>query len=353
MITVGVDAHKSLHVAVAFDGGGREVGTWRGPNSPTGWAGLRAWALPLGEPRVWGIEGAWNYGRGLAQQLVAAGETVYEVNARWTALQRRGARRAGKSDRLDAHAVAQFARREAPRLPRVQADDITATLDLLTRERATAQSDAIRLRNQIHALLLQLDPHYKDHLPDVRTRAWIAAVVEYRAPESGPLPEVRAASVRRLAQRLRQAMDQIRELGQQIRGLTTKAGFAPLTRICGINLLTARTLAGILGPGQRFASDAALAAYAGVAPLEASSADRIRHRLNRGGNRQLNAVLHMIAVTQLRSWPPAQAYVARRVSEGKTQREARRALKRFVIRAIWQAWRLCGTPHLHTQAQVA
>ncbi len=148
-------------------------------------------------------------------------------------------------------------------------------------------------------------------------------------------------------------MDQIGDLGQQIRVLTVKAGFAPLTRICGVNLLTAGTLAGILGPGQRFASDAALAAYAGVAPLEASSAGRVRHRLNRGGNRQLNAVLHMISVTQLRSWPPARAYVARRLSEGKTQREAMRALKRYLVRAIWQAWKSCRLSDLQTQARVA
>ena len=96
-----------------------------------------------------------------------------------------------------------------------------------------------------------------------------------------------------------------------------EAGFTPLTGICGVNLLTAGTLAGILGPGQRFASDAALAAYAGVAPLEASSAGRVRYRLNSGGNRQLNSVLHMITVTQMRSWPAVRAYITKRVSEGR------------------------------------
>ena len=353
MITIGVDAHKRVHVAVAFDTGGREVGVWSGPNTPGSWSRLRTWAASLGEPRMWGIEGAWNYGRGLAQHLVGAGETVYEVNARWTALQRRGARRPGKSDRLDAHAVAQFVRREAPHLPRVQPDDVTATLDLLARERATAQSDATRLRNQIHALLLQLDPVYKDHLPNVRSRAWIEAVARYRRTASDVLAEVRSASVRRLAQRLRQVADQIDSLSLQIRTLATEAGFAPLTRICGINLLTAGTLAGMLGPGQRFASDAALAAYAGVAPLEASSAGLVRHRLNRGGNRQLNAVLHMIALTQMRSWPPARAYIDRRVSEGKSQREARRALKRYLIRAIWQAWKTCAPADALANARAA
>ncbi len=114
MITIGVDAHKRLHVAVALDGTGQESESWRGPNSPAGWDHMLEWALALGEDRTWGVEGSGNYGRGLAQKLVEAGETVYEVNPRWTALRRRGARRRGKSDRLDAHAVAHFVRQEAP-----------------------------------------------------------------------------------------------------------------------------------------------------------------------------------------------------------------------------------------------
>ena len=353
MITIGVDAHKRLHVAVALDGFGREIGAWSGLNSPQSWNRLREWALGLGESRAWGVEGSGSYGRGLAQKLVEAGETVYEVNTRWTALRRRGARRLGKSDRLDAHAVAHFVRQEAPQLPRVLLDDSTATLDILTRERASIQSEAVRIRNQIHALLTQIDPQYKEHLPDLRSKKGLDALAAYEATGLRPIQQARASSVRRLAQRLRLAMDQATDLGGQIRSYTAQAGFSPLTRICGVNLLTAGTLAAILGPGQRFATDAALAAYAGVAPLEASSAGLVRHRLNRGGNRQLNSVLHMITLTQMRFWPPARAYIARRVSEGKTQREARRALKRFLIRAIWQAWKTCPAAKAQVDAQAA
>src|SRR5687767_11389744 len=98
MITLGVDAHKQVHVAIALDEAGRETDQWRGANSPDGWESLHAWAVTMGGERQWGIEGAWNYGRGLAQHLVAAGEVVYEVNARWTAEGRRRARRPGKTD---------------------------------------------------------------------------------------------------------------------------------------------------------------------------------------------------------------------------------------------------------------
>jgi len=106
MLTPGVDAHKQVHAAVALDDAGREVSRWRGPNSTQGWRDLAQWATPLGDRRQWGIEGAWDYGRGLAQYLVAAGETLYEVNPRWTALGRRSARTPGKTDALDARAVA-------------------------------------------------------------------------------------------------------------------------------------------------------------------------------------------------------------------------------------------------------
>jgi transposase len=343
MITLGVDAHKQVHVAVALDDAGHELGRWRGPNSQRGWEQLARWAVELGEPRRWGIEGAWNYGRGLAQQLVASGETVYEVNPRWTALSRRSARKAGKSDPLDAHAVAMLVWREGDALPHVAAEDETVILDLLVTERESALAEATRLRNQMHYLLLQLDPEYRAHLPNLQTQAGLTALESYTPPQATDLAQERATAVRRLAQRLRLALDQAEELAAQIR---TRAGqsFSPLTRLCGINLLTAGALAGIMGPGRRFASDAQLAAYAGVAPLEASSASVVRHRLNRGGNRRLNAILYRIALTQARYAPEARAYLDRRVAEGKTRREALRALKRFLVRAIWRLWQECVAP---------
>ena len=97
LLTLGVDAHKRVHEAVALDEAGREIGRQRVPNSAAGWRDLLAWATGLGAPRRWGIEGAWGYGRGLAQHLVEAEETVYEVSPRWTAQGRKSARRPGKS----------------------------------------------------------------------------------------------------------------------------------------------------------------------------------------------------------------------------------------------------------------
>lgn len=339
MLTIGVDAHKQVNMAVAIDAAGREVARWRGPNTTAGWQQLAAWAVALDGDTRWGIEGAWNYGRGLAQHLVAGGAAVYEVNARWTAAERRRARTPGKSDGLDARAVALVVWREAGTLPAVAADDETGILALLVRERDGVVAEATRLRNQAHQLLLQLDPDYRTRIPSLKTRQGLLALASYATDSAHPLQQQRAGMLRRLAQRLQLLVEQARELAAQICELA--APFAPLATICGIDLLTAGALASLLGPGRRFASDAQLAAYAGVAPLEASSAERVRHRVNRGGNRQLNAILYRIAMTQARCSPAARAYLARRVSEGKTKREARRALERYLARAIWRRWQVC------------
>jgi transposase len=219
-------------------------------------------------------------------------------------------------------------------------EDETALLDLLTTEREGAVGEASRLRNQIHALIMQIDSTYQAHMPALKSQAGLKALETYESPDPRPLQQERAAAVRRLAHRLQLALRQADELEERIKRLA-EASFSPLTRLCGVNLLTAGTLAAILGPGNRFATDAQLAAYAGVAPLETSSAGLVRHRLNRGGNRRLNAALYRIVLTQAHHHPEAKAYIERRVSQGKTKREAHRALRRFVVRAIWKLWQEC------------
>jgi len=340
MLTIGIDAHKRVHVAVALDERGQEVGIWRGPNSRAGWAELLAWAPGRSEGRQFGIEGAWGYGRGLAQHLVAADEHVYEVNARWTAAGRRRARNQSKTDRLDAQAVARFVCQEGLGLAQITAEDESAVLDMLTVERNSAVGEATRTRNQLHAHLLQLDPEYHQHLPPLRSRAGVRAAKEYTVEGTDLLRLERASAVRRLAVRLELAEDQADEMANRIRALVADR-FLPLTRLCGVNLLTAGAIAGMLGPGRRFSTDAELAAYAGVSPLEASSANTTRHRLNRGGNRRLNAVLYRIAITQAHHSPEARAYLSRRTSEGKTRKEAYRALKRYLARAVFRLWAEC------------
>ncbi len=197
MLTIGVDAHKRVHMAVAVDAAGRAVARWRGANSVAGWRQVAARAAGLGEVVRWGIEGAWNDGRGLAQHRVALGVEVFAVNPRWTAAGRRRARRPDKRDRLDARAVALLVWREAATRPVVAAEDDTAVLALLVTEREGASAEATRLRNQAHQLLLQLDPDDAKPLPRLRTKAGARALETSTSADPGPVQQQRAAAVRR------------------------------------------------------------------------------------------------------------------------------------------------------------
>jgi transposase len=356
MIVLGVDAHKQVHAAVALNELGREIGKWRGDNTVTQWHALEMWAASLGqEERQWAVEGAWGYGRGLAQFLVAQGERVYEVNPRWTARERRHARSMSKNDRLDARAVARCVLREETLLPQIRPDDETSVLTELTHGRRNALKEATRLRNQIHQQLLQIDPEYRAHLPKLRTKAGLLALETYQAPDADPtvLAQTRAVLVRRLAARLHVALGQIKELEHEIHACAKAARFGSLRSIKGVNWLTAAEIAAVLGPGDRFATEAQLAAYGAAAPMEASSAGHAHHRLNRGGNRRLNCLTHQIVVTQLRTDERAKAYCARRQAEGKSKRDAMRALKRYIIRAIFHAWKDCQQLRASQQSEQA
>ena len=352
MITIGVDAHKQVHAAIAVDEAGREVGRWRGPNARAAWDEVHRWAVQQGDDRQWGVEGAGGYGRGLAQRLVELGEVVFEVNSRWTASGRRRARKGEKTDALDATAVARTVIQEGSGLPRVHPDDESSILSVLTTERDELVRESTRIRNQIHHLLLQVDPGYKGEIGRLTTCRSLAVLSWYAAPDESALQEHRAAAVRRLAARLELVKQHVDDVSFQIEQLAATR-YSALTRLCGVNTLTAGILAGLLGPGQRFASDAQLAAYAGVAPLEASSGMRVRHRLSRSGNRRLNSVIYWIVLTQAHHSPDAQAYLARRMSQGKTRREAHRALRRYVARALWRLWVECHCPSMAAPLEVA
>lgn len=339
MYVIGVDAHKRVHAAVILDPAGREQGHWRGPNTPTGWQELWTWVdtqTPTTASRTWGIEGARQYGRGLAQQVLAQGDPVVEVNPRWTAGMRRTQRRPDKTDRLDALAVARFVGQEGVHLPQVPVEDATSVLAVLGAERTAAVAEATRLRNQVHAVLAQLPPQPDLTVGKLTTRPAVQAMTVWQSTSSLAIDQARAATVRRLATRLLLVQEQIEELTATIAAEGRQ--YPALCRLAGVGPLTAGMLAAALGPGRRFTTDAQLARHAGVAPLEASSGERVRHRLNRGGNRQLNAIFERIVLTQARCHPPARAYLARRRAEGKTDREAKRALKRYIARAVWQAW---------------
>ncbi len=200
-----------------------------------------------------------------------------------------------------------------------------------------------RVRNRLHALLLVCDPEYQRRLPALTTAAGVAACLEYAAPGDSPLSRAREQAVRHLAAQLALLADQERQLRERLEHLVA-ARFAPLCAIQGVGPVIAAGLIAELGAPRPGFGEAQLAAMAGVAPLEASTAGVVRHRLSRQGNRRLNRLLHHVALVQARSYAPARAYLARRQQEGRTAREARRALKRHLARRVWHHWQACWAP---------
>lgn len=344
MITIGVDAHKTLHVGVALDDMGRKVSDWTGGNTVAEWARFGEWLSGLGPERQVGIEGASSYGYGLSRTLLAAGERVYEVNSRLTARERRHAVRRGKSDELDAMAVGQAVLREGERLPSVIHSEGPAILAHLSAERESLVGEATRVRNQLHAVLLMVDPEYKTGEPTLRSRPAIERLEAYEEPAGATrLVGEYVRSVRRYAVRLSALMEEISALGKQIEDLAREK-YERLTEISGVSYLTAGTLAGILGTHAGFKSDAHLASFAGVAPLPASSAGNGKHRLSRAGNRRLNAIIYRIAIAQMRHPGEGRAYIDAKMKKAHSKRDAIRALKRYIARAIWRKWQLCQGP---------
>jgi transposase len=204
----------------------------------------------------------------------------------------------------------------------------------------TLVADITRNRNRLHAELLRLDPAYKRAMGSLRNRAGLEAVLALDDRSLGASQRIQLHSAQRRATRMLALLDDLDAVSAELETLAEPLA-GPLTTMFGVAALTAGMLAGYLGPGRRFGSDAELARYAGVAPLQTASAGVMRHRLNRTGHRQLNAVIHRIALTQARGYQPAREYVRRRMDEGKSWREAIRALKRYLVRAIFQRWNLC------------
>ena len=226
-------------------------------------------------------------------------------------------------------------------LPLVQAETVaSASLQLWSRLRDDLVLDMTRLRNRLHALLLLCDPEYKHVIRSLRSRIGIQAARRYTAPGAGQLDRVREQAVRQVAEQIALLMDQERELRTNIE-LMVREHFYPLLEIDGVQPIVAAGLIAELGLPRPGVGVPQIAVLAGVAPVEASSAGAIKHRLSRGGNRHLNMLLYLIALAQERAYAPAQVYMARRQQEGRTAREARRALKRHLVRRIWHQWQAC------------
>jgi transposase len=331
MSAIGIDSHKDSLAACAVDELGSIIDEATFPNDPDGHAALEAWARRVAPAAMLGFEGSSSYGAACARTLERAGLAVREVPPQLSRRERTRTRRAGKSDPGDALAIARVTAREAD-LPPIRRDDPTSELGHLLAAREDLIAEATRIRNRLHADLVVLVPGYGARVANL---VW-AAHQERAGRALRGLPGVQAELARERLAELRRCQARIRTLTERIAGLV--AGH-PLLQLPGAGPLVTARLIAETGDVGRFRSADAFAMLAGVAPIPASSGQRQHMRLNRGGDRQLNRALHTIAIVQARTSPEAKRYIARKRAEGRTWRDAIRALKRQLVRTVFRLLR--------------
>lgn len=329
MTAIGIDTHKATLAACAVDNLGRALGEATFANSPAGHVAFIAWARSVAADVTVGVEGSSSFGAPFAWSVQRAGFEVREVPPHLSRVERQRTRRPGKSDPGDALAIARVTARET-NLPPVRLPDRTNDLRLLLEAREDLVAESTRTRNRVHAHLLTLVPGYGGtvaNLVAARNRTLAGRLIR---GVGGVQAELARAQLGRLARLEREVKAFTQRVNAHVDG-------HPLLALPGAGAITVARLIAEVGDVRRFRSADALAALAGVAPVPASSGQIQRMRLNRGGNRQLNRALYVIAVSQSRFHPPAKAYVTRRMEiDGKTWREAIRALKRLLVRPVFR-----------------
>lgn len=331
MVVVGADVHKRTHTFVAVDQVGRELGSKTVKATTDGHQAAMRWARKeFGTEMVWAIEDCRHLSARLERDLLSAGQAVVRVPPKMMAEQRRIARTRGKSDPIDAAAVARAALRE-PDLPVATHDEASRELKLLVDRRDDLVKHRTATINRLLWRVHEINPDW--------------------APPKASLD--RAVHQRRLADRLagvagivaevaRDELDdvvalttKINQLEQRLAGLVAQA--APtLLAMQGVGALTAAKIVGEAAGVARFKSEAAFARHAGIAPIPVWSGNTAgRVRLTRSGNRQLNAAIHRIAVTQIRLTGLGKAYYEKKKAEGMSTPEALRCLKRRLARIVF------------------
>ena len=334
MMVIGIDAHKRSHTAVTVDDRGRQLSAKTVGTTTQGHLQLVKWAAALGGERLWAIEDCRHMTRRLERDLIAAGEAVVRVSPKLMADVRDSARTYGKSDPIDALAVARAALRE-PDLPVARLDGVERELRLLVDHREDLVAERTRIICRLRWHLHELDPGWIPPAGIDRTSAFEAVTAHLTACGDDSL-------VRRLALRL---IEHLQMLTTEIDELTAEitkriSAVAPsLLAIVGCGPLTAAKIVGETAQVSRFRSKDAFARLNGTAPIPVWSSNKQRHRLSRNGNRQLNAALHRIAMVQARMHPPARELLARRKANGDGGMEALRILKRRLSDVVYQAMR--------------
>jgi transposase len=332
-VVLGVDTHLNVHVAVVVDELGRHLGESKIPTTLKGYGELLRWAQGFGVLRCAAVEGAGSYGAGLARFLRKAGIAVFEVERP----KRRHLRREGKSDLRDAKAAARAVLSgEATGVPK-SGDGRVEMIRVLRAARRSAVKAKSQAANQLQGLRVTAPEKLRDRLRSLPTKELVAVAARFR-PGCDPI-DVEAATklaLRSLARRYDALSEEIAGLDMQLDRLVREVAPA-LISLPAIGTDHAATLLLVAGDNpERLGSEASFASLCGVSPIEASSGKVVRHRLNRGGNRDANRALHMICMVRMGMDGRTREYVARRTQEGKSKLEIIRCLKRYVAREVYR-----------------
>ena len=328
----GVDTHRDTHVAAVVDTSGRVLGSASFGANAAGYEQLEDWLHSLGRVTRVGVEGTGSYGAGLARYLTAAGIDVVEVNRPNRQLRRQ---RGGKTDSVDAEAAARAAASgQATAVPK-SGDGPVECIRMLLVARRSATKARTQAANQIHALVVTAPEPLKHQLRDLKLKARVRTCAAFR-PNGDSCVSYAKRALRHLARRYQTLDAEITQLEAEIRRLCARANPA-LLATKGVGPDTAAALLVAAGDNpERMKSEPSFAALCALSPVQASSGRTVRHRLNRGGNRQANNALWRIATTRIRTDAATKHYVTRRQAEGKKRKEIIRCLKRHIAREIYR-----------------
>lgn len=344
-MTIGVDSHKRTHTFVAVDEVGKKIAERTLPATTEGHLDALAWAERWPERR-WAIEDCRHLTRRLESDLLAGGEAVVRVPTRLMASERRGDRERGKSDPIDALAVARAALRE-PDLPVAKLDGPARELKLLIDHREDLVRERTRMQARLRWHLHELFPGLVIPPRSLRREHIFSELEERLAGVEGTVARI----ARELVAAIRELTKRVNALEREITVLVR--GVAPsLLALKGCGALSAAKIVGEVAGASRFKSKAAFARWNGTAPIPVWSGST-NFRLNRGGNRQVNAALHRIGLTQLRGIGPGRGYVEGRITRGDSKKEALRLLRRRLSDEVFRRLLLDEAPAVSREERLA
>jgi transposase len=336
MIVIGADTHKRSHTLVAVDAAtGQTRGQLTILASDQGELDGLRFAAELDVERVWAIEDCRHVSSRLERSLLAAGERVLRVMPSLTGPSRTSSRVPGKSDPIDAAAVALAAIRVGlDQLPAAHLDEQAMEIRVIADYRDQLIAERTKMINRLRWHLVRIAPELEAQLgPASVKHPRNLARLSRQLARLARTPQLRVAKA--LVARIGQITREERELLDELKQLI-QAHCPALLEQPGCGIVTAAIIIGHTAGAQRFRTEACFARHAGTAPIPASSGNTTRYRLHRGGDRQLNRAIHIIALSQAVWDPNTRAYLGRKTAEGKTKREAIRCLKRHLARRIWR-----------------